>query len=61
LKKIDEVKPPLLHYLGTSFGYTDILLKFWKKNGFQPVYLRQTVNDVTSEHSGIMLKALENR
>ena len=60
MKKLDEVKPPLLHYLGTSFGFTEVLLKFWKKNKFEPVYLRQTVNDVTSEHSGIMLKPLEN-
>jgi hypothetical protein len=22
LKKLDEVKPPELHYLGTSFGFT---------------------------------------
>ena len=34
LKKLDEVKPPLLHYLGTSFGFTELLLKFWKKNQF---------------------------
>lgn len=60
LKKLDEVKPPKLHYLGTSFGFTQILLKFWSKNGYEPVYLRQTVNDITSEHSGIMLKPLEN-
>jgi len=58
LKKLDEVKPPALNYLGTSFGFTQVLLKFWKKNGYEPVYLRQTASDVTSEHSGIMLKPL---
>jgi len=60
LKKAEEVRPPLLHYLGTSFGFTELLLKFWRKNQYEPVYLRQTVNDVTSEHSGIMLRPLEN-
>jgi N-acetyltransferase 10 len=35
-------------------------VKFWRKNGFEPVYLRQSVNDITSEHSGIMLRGLEN-
>jgi N-acetyltransferase 10 len=44
--------------MGTSFGFTTNLVKFWRKNGFEPVYLRQTVNDITSEHSGIMLRAL---
>jgi tRNA(Met) C34 N-acetyltransferase TmcA len=48
LKKLDEVKPPKLSYLGTSFGFTQQLLKFWRKNGYQPVYMRQTVNDITS-------------
>ena len=48
LKKLDEVKPPTLEYLGTSFGFTQQLLKFWRKNGYQPVYLRQTVNDITA-------------
>ena len=60
LKKLDEVKPPNLQYLGTSFGFTQQLLKFWRKNQYQPVYLRQTVNDITAEHSGIMLKPLNN-
>ena len=46
--------------MGTSFGFTELLLKFWRKNQYEPVYLRQTVNDVTSEHSGIMLRPLEN-
>jgi N-acetyltransferase 10 len=49
-----------LEYLGTSFGFTQQLLKFWRKNGYQPVYLRQTVNDITAEHSGIMLRPLNN-
>ena len=60
LKRLEEIRPPPLHYLGTSFGFTPILLKFWRKNGFEPVYLRQTVNDITSEYSGIMLRPLEN-
>ncbi len=48
LKKVDEVRPPQLNYLGTSFGFTQVLLKFWRKNGYEPVYLRQTINDITS-------------
>jgi len=57
---LEEIEPPQLHYLGTSFGFTQNLLKFWRKNHYEPVYLRQTVNDVTSEHSGIMLRPLQN-
>ncbi|NWX69039.1 NAT10 acetyltransferase, partial [Alca torda] len=32
--------------------------RFWKRAGFVPVYLRQTPNDLTGEHSCIMLKML---
>jgi N-acetyltransferase 10 len=38
-----RVTPPQkLHYLGVSYGLTEPLLKFWKKSGYIPVYIRQT-------------------
>ncbi|XP_062860160.1 RNA cytidine acetyltransferase isoform X2 [Trichomycterus rosablanca] len=58
LLKLNERKAERLDYLGVSYGLTSQLLKFWKKAGFVPVYLRQTPNDLTGEHSCIMLKAL---
>ncbi|CDJ39029.1 hypothetical protein ETH_00029510 [Eimeria tenella] len=49
--------PPFaVDYLGTAFGLTDQLLRFWARRGFVPVYLRQQPNDVTGEHSCIMLR-----
>ena len=38
--KLSERKPERLDYLGVSFGLTESLLKFWKKAGFLPLYLR---------------------
>lgn len=58
LLKLSERKPEKLDYLGVSYGLTSSLLKFWKKAGYAPVYLRQTPNDLTGEHSCIMLKML---
>lgn len=58
LLKLSERKPEKLAYLGVSFGLTLPLLKFWKRAGFVPVYLRQTTNDLTGEHSCIMLSLL---
>jgi N-acetyltransferase 10 len=49
-----------LHYLGTSFGLTQSLLSYWRKNGYAPVYLRQTPSDVTGEHTIIMLRTLHS-
>ncbi|KAH3668778.1 hypothetical protein OGAPHI_002533 [Ogataea philodendri] len=55
-------KPPYyLHYMGVSYGLTPQLFKFWKRSGYLPVYLRQTANDLTGEHTCVMLKVLENR
>ena len=56
--KLSERKAERLQYLGVSFGLTSDLLRFWKKIGYVPVYLRQTPNDLTGEHSCIVLKEL---
>ena len=40
LLKLNERRPENLDYLGVSFGLTESLLKFWKRSGFVPVYLR---------------------
>lgn len=40
LKRLHERKPERLDYIGTSFGLTGDLLKFWKSQKFVPVYLR---------------------
>ncbi|XP_069479483.1 RNA cytidine acetyltransferase [Ambystoma mexicanum] len=58
LLKLSERQAESLDYLGVSYGLTPQLLKFWKRSGFVPVYLRQTPNDLTGEHSCIMLKTL---
>lgn len=59
LKKLSEVQPPQTDYLGVSFGLTQELYNFWKKNGYHPVYIRQVVNELTGEHTCIMIRPLE--
>ena len=56
--RLHERRPPALDYLGVSYGLTQPLHKFWKRAGFVPVYLRQTANDLTGEHTAVMLKTL---
>lgn len=58
--KLSERKPQNLDYLGVSFGLTAPLHKFWKRASFAPVYLRQTPNELTGEHSCVMLRTLAN-
>jgi N-acetyltransferase 10 len=58
LLKLSERRAEKLAYLGVSFGLTSDLLRFWKKLSYLPVYLRQTPNDLTGEHSCIVLHEL---
>lgn len=56
--KLSERRPDALDYIGVSYGLTPPLHKFWKRASFAPVYLRQTPNDLTGEHSCVMLRTL---
>ncbi|KAK5088438.1 N-acetyltransferase 10 [Lithohypha guttulata] len=56
--RLSERTPDALDYLGVSYGLTQQLHRFWKRHSFAPVYLRQTPNDLTGEHSCVMLRPL---
>ncbi|KAK3713249.1 N-acetyltransferase 10 [Vermiconidia calcicola] len=58
--RLSERRPAALDYLGVSYGLTQPLHKFWKRAGFVPVYLRQTANELTGEHTCVMLRTLEH-
>jgi N-acetyltransferase 10 len=58
LQRLAERPPEQLDYIGASFGLTLALLKFWKRLGFVPVYLRQNANKLTGEHSCIMVNSI---
>ncbi|KAK4203501.1 putative N-acetyltransferase [Triangularia verruculosa] len=58
--KLAERRPERLDYVGVSYGLTQPLHKFWKRSQFAPVYLRQTANDLTGEHTCVMLRTLQD-
>ncbi|KAF9359711.1 hypothetical protein BGX34_008198 [Mortierella sp. NVP85] len=60
LLKLSEKKAERLHWLGVSYGLTAPLHKFWSKAGYIPVYLRQTPNNLTGEHTCVMIRTLES-
>jgi len=60
LKRLGEVRPPHIDYMGVSYGLTHELFNFWSKNKYYPVYLRQTINETTAEHTCVMIKSLGN-
>jgi N-acetyltransferase 10 len=57
--KLSARRPDNLDYVGVSYGLTQSLHRFWKRASFVPVYLRQTPNDLTGEHTCVMLRPLE--
>lgn len=62
LLPLSALPTPRLDWLGTSFGLTPALHNFWsKKVGMTLLYLRQTANELTGEHSSIMIRALPRR
>jgi N-acetyltransferase 10 len=61
LLPLTEVDAPKLDWLGTSFGLTLGLHKFWSSAGMRMLYLRQTKNELTGEHSAIMIRTLPKR
>ncbi|PSK60779.1 RNA cytidine acetyltransferase [Elsinoe australis] len=58
--RLTERRPNKLDYLGVSYGLTQPLHKFWKRAKFVPVYLRQTANELTGEHTCVMLRTLNS-
>ena len=60
LSKLSQRKPEKLDYVGVSYGLTQPLLKFWSKAGFTPVYISQVANNLTGEHTTIMIKPLKH-
>lgn len=56
--KLSERRPDNLDYVGVSYGLTQPLHRFWKRASFVPLYLRQTPNELTGEHTCVMIRPL---
>ena len=57
---IQEAKKRGMDYIGASFGATVALLKFWLSNGFLPMHMTTSRNEVSAEHSVVVIKPLNN-
>ncbi|KAG6837179.1 hypothetical protein H0H93_013406 [Arthromyces matolae] len=60
LQRLSERKPETLDYLGVSYGITPPLLRFWKRAGYVPLYIRQTTSELTGEHTCVMVRGLNS-
>ena len=60
LVPLDQRPAEQLHWLGVAFGLSPSLFAFWRRSKYTPVYLRMTPNDITGEHSCIMMRTLRD-
>lgn len=58
---IKEAKGLNFDYVGASFGATVALLKFWMKNGFLPMHITTSINEVSAEYSVTVIKPLSKK
>ncbi|KAG5860189.1 helicase [Encephalitozoon hellem] len=58
LYNLDDIAIPQVEWIGASFGITEALCRFWQKNQFVPVGIKQTITQETGEHSGIFIRSL---
>jgi Predicted P-loop ATPase fused to an acetyltransferase len=55
-KVFEEVKERGLDWLGSGFGVTEELLRFWIKNGFSVIHISPDRNPVSGEYTVLVLK-----
>uniref|UniRef100_UPI0025BBA594 GNAT family N-acetyltransferase n=1 Tax=Ferroglobus sp. TaxID=2614230 RepID=UPI0025BBA594 len=60
-KAVEWAKSKGMDWAGSGFGVSPELLRFWMRNGFIPVHITPQRNEVSGEHSTIVLKALNDK
>ncbi len=58
LRKVVEWAEQEMDWVGTGFGISMGLIKFWNKNGFFPIHITPHRKETSGEHSVMMLKVL---
>ncbi|MDV3103539.1 tRNA(Met) cytidine acetyltransferase TmcA [Thermococcus waiotapuensis] len=56
-----EAREKGLDWIGSGFGASEELARFWVRNGFATVHLSPTRNPVSGEFTAIVLKAISER
>ena len=57
-KLVEWAKKKGYSWVGSGFGVSPELLRFWKKNGFIPLHITPQRNEISGEYTIVVLKAL---
>ncbi|WP_293257711.1 tRNA(Met) cytidine acetyltransferase TmcA [Palaeococcus sp. (in: euryarchaeotes)] len=58
---IHEAQKKGYDWVGSSFGASEELIRFWVRNGFAPVHLSPARNPVSGEYTAIVIKPISER
>ncbi|MEM1628390.1 MAG: tRNA(Met) cytidine acetyltransferase TmcA [Desulfurococcaceae archaeon] len=60
-KVFEEVSRRKLDWLGSGFGVTEELLRFWLKNGFSVIHISPDKNPVSGEYTVLVIKPISEK
>jgi len=59
LQRLSDREPEKLDWMGVTYGLTPTLFKFWMNNGYVPLQIRQTPNEITGEYGVVQMRGLD--
>ncbi len=54
-KMLENIKKEKVDWIGSSFGATEKLMRFWKRNDFYPIHISPKLNESTGEYSVVII------
>ncbi len=54
-KMLAHIKKEKVDWVGSSFGATEKLMRFWMRNGFYPIHISPKLNESTGEYSVVII------
>lgn len=58
---LDSISTCCVDWIGTSFGLTEQLFRFWQRAGYEPVCIKQKPSNSTGEFSALLLKNISTK
>jgi tRNA(Met) cytidine acetyltransferase len=59
MKVIDWAEKNDLDWVGSGFGVSSELIRFWLRNGFLPIHITPQRNEVSGEYTGIVIRPIK--
>ncbi|UZJ54740.1 hypothetical protein CBS101457_004060 [Exobasidium rhododendri] len=61
LQRLSDREPEKLDWMGVNYGLTPSLFKFWSSNGYVPLHIRQSTNEITGEYGVVQMRGVDQK